>query len=195
MGSANSPSLLPALAPLEPLTNASELSTFTSDSTSEPKQQQQPSRQTVEPEPEGSERPSTPHISAPSDQKHEETSPPQSPERPTSMRRFFSRVSLNSSYATNGAHDDKASVFSTPLSLNSPPGPKKGSKKSPSSWWKRAKRHSTFIPPVQENFSGTSTPTQAKSPVQSLAPPPKLPDDMFGANLASMDSDIFKNFK
>ena len=121
-------------------------------------------------------------------------SPPQSPGgRPTSMRHFLSRVSLNSSYTTNtanhnhGSNDatDKASIFSTPT-ISSP----EAKKSRKSSWWKKAsgssKRHS-MLPAAPSH--------QSQMKVQAIPPPPRLPDDMFGSSMSSMDGDMFKNFK
>ncbi|KAL7276741.1 hypothetical protein RUND412_000278 [Rhizina undulata] len=116
------------------------------------------------------------------------------------MRRFLSRVSLNSTYND----DDKASVLSTPMSptgstMSTGEGKRKtsGSFKKPS-WWKKNK---STVAPVHENGSiregdiVVAPVTKRKQSVQSVAPPPQLPDDMFGTGFGSLDSDMFKNFK
>ncbi|RPA97872.1 hypothetical protein L873DRAFT_1828877 [Choiromyces venosus 120613-1] len=123
------------------------------------------------------------------------------------MRRFLSRVSLNSSY--HGEDDDKASVLSGPLSptgsVMSRDSKRKtsgGSIKSKTSWWKKSKTQSApspvqEVPPSLSNINGSSSihhPAR-KQTVQSIAPPPKLPDDLFGSGFSSLDSDMFKNFK
>ncbi|KAI5778911.1 hypothetical protein EDC01DRAFT_622108 [Geopyxis carbonaria] len=120
-------------------------------------------------------------------------SPPASPGRPTSVRRFLSRVSLNSSYNTNGNADDKSSIFSSP-SISSPEGKKK-SKSGKTSWWKKVRRQSAIIPSGSENIAKNGSIHKSEPSVQSIPPPPRLPDDMFGSNLSSLDGDMFKNLK
>jgi hypothetical protein len=144
-------------------------------------------------EPEKTKAPNLPPVSSTSRDEASTVTPPQSPGRPTSMRRFLSRVSLNSSY---NHQDDKASVFSAPTtSMSSPES--NGKKPKKSSWWKKSsssssKRHSTAFPLSSQ---GSSAQPKAKATVQSIPPPPRLPDDMFGNSLSSMDNDMFKHFK
>ncbi|PWW75519.1 hypothetical protein C7212DRAFT_364191 [Tuber magnatum] len=129
---------LPTLTPLEPLTSgtnlphvpAEELTPTSSSSSQEEKPPASPSNLEASP--------------AAAASSSSTTTPPQSPGRPTSMRRFLSRVSLNSSY--HGEDDDKSSVLSGPLSptgsVMSRDSKRKtsgGSIKSKASWWKKSK--------------------------------------------------------
>ncbi|CAZ80119.1 unnamed protein product [Tuber melanosporum] len=122
------------------------------------------------------------------------------------MRRFLSRVSLNSPY--HGEDDDKASVLSGPMSptgsvmsRDSKRKTSSGSIKSKTSWWKKPKTQPAPSPvqevPPPNNINASSSLHQParKQTVQSIAPPPKLPDDLFGSGFSSLDSDMFKNFK
>lgn len=183
---------LPILTPLEPLTTGTNLphvpaEELTPTSTSSSNDGQKP--------------PATPsNLEATTTAPSSTTTPPQSPGRPTSMRRFLSRVSLNSSY--HGEDDDKASVLSGPLSptgsVMSRDSKRKttGSIKSRTSWWKKSKTQTVqeVSPSTRTTASASSLP-QRKQTVQSIAPPPKLPDDLFGNGFSSLDSDMFKNFK
>lgn len=152
------------------------------------------------------------------------TTPPQSPGRPTSMRRFLSRVSLNSSYTNNGDDDDKASILSGPLSptvsvMSRDSKRKTSGSGKKTSWWKKSKdkkedkiQDRSMPPPLSppphviaapqttpahpdERSPETSPHAPARKTVQSIAPPPRLPDDLFGSGFSSLDSDMFKNFK
>lgn len=54
------------------------------------------------------------------------------------------------------------------------------------------------VAPGDESYStpASSPQTVARTKtVQSIAPPPRLPDDLFGNGFSSLDSDMFKNFK
>ncbi|CUS11699.1 unnamed protein product [Tuber aestivum] len=187
---------LPALAPLEPLTSgtnlphvpAEELTPTSSASSHDERPPASPS-----------------NLEASSADASSTTTPPQSPGRPTSMRRFLSRVSMNSSY--HAEDDDKASVLSGPLSptgsVMSRDSKRKtsgGSVKSKTSWWKKSKIQPAPFP-VQEVRPPSNIDTlplrhpAGKPIVRSIAPPPKLPDDLFGSGFSSLDSDMFKNFK
>lgn len=190
MGSTTVPSLqLPTFTPLEPLTNGTNLPTM-------------PTSELAPPEPyhseraigsSGTEKPSIPSSSH--DHRDESAiSPPASPGRPTSVRRFLSRVSLNSSYNTNGNVDDQSSIFSSPTSLSSPEGKKK-SKSGKTSWWKKVRRQSAIIPSSSEITAKNGSIYKSEPAVQPIPPPPRLPDDMFGSNLSSLDGDMFKNLK
>lgn len=148
------------------------------------------------------------------------TTPPQSPGRPTSMRRFLSRVSLNSSYTHED--DDKSSILSGPLSptasVMSRDSKRKVSGGKKGSWWKKSKKEDKTqnlprLPPVAaaaatmiaaqvaapahtESSPGSSPTNLTRTrTVQSIAPPPRLPDDLFDSGFSSLDSDMFKNFK
>jgi hypothetical protein len=74
-----------------------------------------------------------------------------------------------------------------------------------SSWWKKSssskhassKRHSimpgAFVPATREPERKAHHDVEKK--YIAIPPPPRLPDDMFGQNLGSLDGDMFKNFK
>lgn len=142
------------------------------------------------------------------------------------MRRFLSRVSLNSSYTNNGDDDDKASVLSGPLSptvsvMSRDSRRKTSGSGKKTSWWKKSKdkkedkiqdRSMSMPPPpsppphvvaapqvapvhLDERSPSTSPHAATRKTVQSIAPPPRLPDDLFGSGFSSLDSDMFKNFK
>lgn len=140
------------------------------------------------------------------------------------MRRFLSRVSLNSSYTNNGDDDDKASILSGPLSptvsvMSRDSKRKTSGSTKKTSWWKKSKdkkedkiQDRSMPPPpphvvaaaarpvsthLDERSPETSphAPPAARKTVQSIAPPPRLPDDLFGSGFSSLDSDMFKNFK
>lgn len=189
---------LPALTPLEPLTSgtnlphvpAEELTPTLSSSSHDEKPPATPS-----------------NLEASSTAVPSTTTPPQSPGHPTSMRRFLSRVSLNSN--THAEDDDRASVLSGPLSptgsvmsRDSKRKTPSGSIKSKTSWWKKSKTQPApspvqEVPPPLSNINAPSSLGQPvrKQAVQSIAPPPKLPDDLFGSGFSSLDGDMFKNFK
>ncbi|KAI5852944.1 hypothetical protein DFP73DRAFT_469547 [Morchella snyderi] len=124
------------------------------------------------------------------------------------MRRFLSRVSLNSSYTHED--DDKSSILSGPLSptasVMSRDSKRKVSGGKKGSWWKKSKKEDKTqnlprLPPVAAPAHTESSPSSSPTnltrtkTVQSIAPPPRLPDDLFDSGFSSLDSDMFKNFK
>lgn len=223
---------LPALPTLEPLTSGTDLPDPgplpppSPASPASPPAGAAPPRSAVSPVPSFSTpRPAIPHLSPtpstdsftngfrrPDRRPSPVPSPPQSPGKSASMRRFLSRVSMNS-------EADKASIASSTgvwTSLNtttSPPEKKQkyGKLGGGGSWWKKNRRHSaaiTFSSPAKENVK-PSTPMTSEHRLGTastrgedeeerhdhlIPPPPRLPDDMFGKNLSSLDTDMFKNF-
>ena len=192
MGSSTIPSLqLPTLTPLEPLTKGTDLPQVELESLPSPPAS--PPLKKGANSAESYPKPVTPPPHPTATISKSATSPPNSP-TPASMRRFLSRVSLNSSYANNSddivGPDDKVSIFSAPSSENK-------QKQKKTSWWKKAKRHSTILTSstvIQENIENSNPVVAKGKTVQAIPPPPRLPEDIFSKNLSSLDDDMFKNF-
>lgn len=177
---------LPTFTPLEPLTNGTNLPPVRA-SDLDPIESPAPTKPSLTLN-NGSSKPSLASTTPPSKTPTSGTfdQPPLSPGgngKAGSMRHFLSRKSMQS------VHDDKSSIFSSSPSTLAPDG--KRAKKA--AWWKRgsSKRQSALLVP-DEVAKGLA---EQEPPVQSGPPPPRIPDDLFGKNLSSMDGDMFKDLK
>ncbi|KAF8473142.1 hypothetical protein BDZ91DRAFT_759602 [Kalaharituber pfeilii] len=117
------------------------------------------------------------------------TTPPRSPTspastRPGSMRRFLSRVSLNSTYDK----DSTAPPLSPTGSIMSVPG-KNPTKKS---WWRRKEKNP--VPSIDATIEQSEQTTEKAVPCRPLSPPPKLPDVSVPETTFD-EEDLFKGFK
>ncbi|KAI5794386.1 hypothetical protein DFH27DRAFT_134316 [Peziza echinospora] len=114
------------------------------------------------------------------------TTPPRSPTspastRPGSMRRFLSRVSLNSTYDKDGIAPPLSPTGSI-MSVGRNP-PKK-------SWWRWKDKNTQSIDATLEQ---EPTPANNAVPARPTTPPPKLPD--LAPPPTTFDEDLFKDFK
>lgn len=119
------------------------------------------------------------------------TTPPRSPTspastRPGSMRRFLSRVSLNSTY--DKEKDSNPPPLSPTGSMMSIPGRNPAKK----SWW-RWRDRSHQVLPTSIDAALEESPEKLEDPARTLSPPPKLPD--LAAPPTTFDEDLFKDFK
>lgn len=95
---------------------------------------------------------------------------PTSPSRPGSVRRFLSKVSLNSSYASGDKEHDADSISVTSKAPMSPTLSVSGVQRSPStmskkgSWWRRRKS------------SSNQSINEVVTPARPVTPPPMLPE-------------------
>ena len=108
---------------------------------------------------------------------------PASPTRPGSMRRFLSRVSMNSAYDK----DHTAPPMSPTTSIMTVPG-KPPTKRS---WWRR--REKNPAPSIDAALDQAPTPPPRAAPNRPRTPPPKLPD--LEAPVTSFDDNLFSNIK
>ncbi|KAF8453619.1 hypothetical protein BGX38DRAFT_1176234 [Terfezia claveryi] len=120
------------------------------------------------------------------------TTPPRSPTSPTStrpgsMRRFLSRVSLNSTYDKD--KDPNPPPMSPTGSVMSIPG--RNSVKR--SWWRWKDKNPTPPTSIDAALEQAPAPPAQVVPTRAITPPPKLPD--LAPPPTAFDDDLFKSFK